>query len=78
MGNQEGLLRLDSLFQVYTFDKSNTITDTTVCLPLLCAGHFKNKYEDFPGGPVVKNPPANVRDIGSIPGLGRSHMPQSN
>ena len=29
----------------------------------------------FPGGSVVKNPPANVgdaRDAGSIPGLGRS------
>ena len=26
----------------------------------------------FPGGLVVKNPPANARDMGSIPGLGRS------
>ena len=26
----------------------------------------------FPGGPVVKNLPANVGDPGSIPGLGRS------
>ena len=26
----------------------------------------------FPGGKLVKNPPANVRDLGSIPGLGRS------
>ena len=26
----------------------------------------------FPGGSVVKNPPANARDLGSIPGLGRS------
>ena len=26
----------------------------------------------FPGGSVVKNPPANVGDLGSIPGLGRS------
>ena len=25
----------------------------------------------FPGGSVVKNPPANVGDLGSIPGLGR-------
>jgi len=24
----------------------------------------------FPGGSVVKNPPASVRDAGSIPGLG--------
>ena len=32
----------------------------------------------FPGGTVVKNPPANAGDPGSIPGLGRSHMPWSN
>ena len=25
----------------------------------------------FPGGAVVKNPPANARDAGSIPGMGR-------
>ena len=33
---------------------------------------------DFPGGAVVKNPPANAGDTGSSPGLGRSHMPRSN
>ena len=32
----------------------------------------------FPGGAVVKNLPDNAGDMGSIPGLGRSHMPQSN
>ena len=32
----------------------------------------------FPGGAVVKNPPANAGDTGSSPGRGRSHMPQSN
>ena len=25
----------------------------------------------FPGGSVVKNPPANAGDVGLIPGLGR-------
>ena len=30
---------------------------------------------DFPGGPLVKNPPANVEGMGSELG---SHMPQSN
>ena len=25
----------------------------------------------FPGGSVVKNPPVNTRDMGSIPGAGR-------
>ena len=32
----------------------------------------------FPGGAVVKNPPADAGDMGSSPGLGRSHMPRSN
>ena len=32
----------------------------------------------FPGGAVVKNPPANAGDTGLSPGLGRSHMPRSN
>ena len=32
----------------------------------------------FPGGTVVKNPPANAGNMGSIPGPGRSHMPRSN
>ena len=26
----------------------------------------------FPGGSAVKNPPADVGDLGSVPGLGRS------
>ena len=33
---------------------------------------------DFPGGPVVKNPPANAGDTGWIPGPERSHMLWSN
>ena len=28
----------------------------------------------FPGGAVVKNPPANAEDTGSSPGPGRSHI----
>ena len=38
----------------------------------------KNLLLDFPGGPVVKNPPANAVDSSSIPGWGRSHVLQSN
>ena len=33
--------------------------------------------EEFPGGAVVKNPPANAGDTVSIPGPGRSHMLRS-
>ena len=32
----------------------------------------------FPGGTVVENLPANAGDMGLSPGLGRSHMPQSD
>ena len=39
---------------------------------------IKNNEGDFPGGTVVKNLPANAGDMGSSPGPGRSHMPQSN
>ena len=39
---------------------------------------FKKLYRDFPGGAVVKNPPANTGHTGLIPALGRSHMMQSN
>lgn len=37
----------------------------------------KQKHS-FPGGPVVKNPPANRGDTGLIPYLGRSHLPQGS
>jgi len=33
---------------------------------------------DFPGGPVVKNPPANAGDASSIPGPGKSHIVGGN
>ena len=41
-------------------------------------GALKVEKEGFPGGAVVKNPPANAGDTGSSPGPGRSHMLQSN
>ena len=38
---------------------------------------FKKHKEGFPGGAVVKNPPANAGDTGSSPGPGGSHMPRN-
>ena len=38
----------------------------------------RNAHRGFPGGTVVKNPPANAGDTGSSAGPGRSHMPWSN
>ena len=40
------------------------------------ANTHKPGLGDFPGGPVVKNPPCNAGDMGSIPGL-RSKTPHS-
>ena len=39
---------------------------------------LKQNYRDFLRGLVVKNLPCNAGDTGSIPGLGRPHMPQSD
>ena len=38
----------------------------------------KQSGQDFPGGPVVENPPANAGDVGSIPGPRRFHMLRHN
>ena len=38
----------------------------------------KRTQKGFPGGSVVKNLPANAGDTGSIPDLGRSHVPGGN
>ena len=40
--------------------------------------HLRKISLDFPGDAVVKNQPANAGDMGSSPGLGRSHMPWSS
>ena len=40
-------------------------------------GKFIQRWtkQNYPGGSVVKNMPANAEDMGLIPGLGRSDMP---
>ena len=39
---------------------------------------IKKFVVDFSGGPVDKNSPAHAGHMGSIPGLGRFHMPRGN
>ena len=53
--------------------QSNVQIDFTTTLIL-----YKGPCFGFPGGPVVKSLPANEGDTGSIPYLGRFHMPQGN
>ena len=43
--------------------------DSTPTFPL-CLELESVDCRDFPGGPVVKNPPSNAGDMGSIPGWG--------
>ena len=40
--------------------------------------HKKQSPGGFPGGAVVENLPANARDTGLSPDLGRSHMPRNS
>ena len=55
-------------------------THSRICLRNKAAyiSTFKLEKWDFPGGSVVKNPPANAGDTGSSPGPGRSHVLWSN
>ena len=40
--------------------------------------HFLALFRSYyPGGLVVKNPPANAGDLGLIPGSGRSHKEEN-
>ena len=47
-------------------------------LPKPPMANVKTTLQGFPRGLVDKDPPASVRDMGSIPGLERSHMPQTD
>ena len=52
--------------------------NTTAGSKMMCILKYIITARDFPGGAVVKNPPANAGDMGSSPGPGRSHVPRSN
>ena len=57
-------------------------TDYAVLLPpsayITLKLPFKSPCPGFPGGAVVQGLPANAGDVGSSPGLGGSHVPQSD
>ena len=68
--------KLDPYLTIYTKIDSKYIRYLKVNIETIKCS--KQYGRDFPGGAVAKNPSANAGDMGSIPGLGRSHMPQSN
>ena len=57
-------------------DNTEAVFVLTICTTIF--HQFLKLSGGFPGGAVVKNPPANAGDTGSSPGPGRSHMPRSN
>ena len=66
-------------FHLYT-DPLSHLKSNIINKMLCCKGrNFVAKEQAcFPGGSLVKNLPAYAGDMGSIPGLGRSHMHRSN
>ena len=79
LGCLSSLNKFDSLQQYHAWTQSiihlylKVSSNCQIQLLLPSAKNFKG----FSGGSVVKNPPAKAEDMGSISGLGRSHMPQS-
>ena len=45
-------------------------------MPLSYYSSLRTWVRDFPGDPVVKNPPCDARDMGSIPGQ-RTKIPHA-
>ena len=83
----------DLLVALHALWVLSSLTRDWTCAPTLEAGHcasreaptiflffcfFFNNLLGFPGGSVVKNPPASAGDTSSFPGLGRPHMPRSS
>ena len=65
------IYRKTNLNSIENFVQNNLITYILKSTP-------KSTFMDFPGGTVDKNPPANARDTGSIPGPKRTHILWSN
>ena len=68
VGKQHGSQKTDTCLKLRTHPGGQGIPNRA----------FKDGLSGFPEGPVVKNLPANARDMGSIPDLGKSHVLQLN
>ena len=74
--NQDGHEKLQ-LFSIFVSNSYFII----LSIPIFIMRNFKHKYklkEDFPGGAVDKNLPANAGDMSLIPGPGIFYLLQSN
>ena len=65
----------EGLKNIMLSDRSHISYDSVY---IKCSEQVNPYRQGFPGGTVVKNPPANEGDMGSSPSPGRSHMPWSN
>ena len=65
---------LSRIFPVETGREGNCRQRKEMCTSKI----HKRAHQGFPGGSVVKNPPANAGGTGSIPVLGREDPTQSS
>ena len=54
----------------YFSEEDKNIDSKRYMHPCVHSSTIYHSQGDFPGGPVVKNPPSNAADAGSIPGWG--------
>ena len=60
------------------FTIGNIILLSKTLLDVRTQDRKKEQLSGYPGGTMVKNPPADAEDTGLSPGPGRYHMPWSN
>ena len=69
------ILILRGTFQSVTVYFLYTLFDQVEMTIKITLKKKKMRLGDFPGGPMVVNPPASAGDMDLTPGLGSSHMP---
>ena len=74
-GQGNTLIQIHGVPLISCMSLANYLTFLVLSFLLFKKGIIRVPSRGFPGGSVVKNPPANAGDMGSIPGPGRSYKP---